>query len=241
MLRCVVAVALIGRSLAWDLPTDCRNQTLEKDGGSLPIMSYHIHYTTANESVLGEMKSFYEAFVANFSDKFWSGILGTRICPIGPNYGAYSSKYFPSKTMCSFEPGPLEFEIAEGVDAQGSPWGSLHQRAFFIPIEFIDEAWEWSRANRGNLDIIKHPNTGCMAADHRLFKVWDGTPHHIYTLRFPCNMPATGCLDSDYPLSRFSCGCNKTRASEAPKDSCKNCWVMGEFPPEHNATFGIMV
>jgi len=150
-----------------------------------------------------------------------------------------------SETMCSFE-GALEFEIAEGVDAQGSPWGSLYQRAFHIPLEFIDEAWEWGKANRGNLDIIKHPNTGCMAMDHRLFKEWAGNAHHIYTLRFPCNMPATGCLENTngtgYPGAEpFGCGCNKTRPSESSKDSCKNCWVIGQLPPGHKTTSATLV
>ena len=126
-------------------------------------------------------------------------------------------------------------QIAEGVDATGSPWGSLYQRAFFIPIELIDEAWEWSKANRRYVDIVKHPNSGCMTDDHRLRRVWDGTEHTIYTLQFPCNMPATGCLDADYP-DPPSCGCAVERKSDAPEDSCENCVQMGILPPRTNLT-----
>merc|ERR1719277_2070004 len=117
-------------------------------------MSYHIRYTTASSASYADMKSFYEGFVAKFSDKFATS---TKQCPFGPNYGAYSSDTFPAKTICSLE-GSMEFEIAAGVDLRGNPWGQLYQRAFFIPIELIDEAWEWSKANRLSLDIVKHPN-----------------------------------------------------------------------------------
>jgi hypothetical protein len=235
MFKFVAGSALAAAALAWDLPTDCRNQTVVEDGGKLPTMSYHIHYTTDKQSAWGDMKTFYEGFVAKFADKF----LSSKQCPFGPNYGAYSSSTFPAKTICSLE-GALEFEIAEGVDVQGNPWGSLYQRAFFVPIEFIDEAWEWSKANRGQVDLVKHPNSGCMHDDHGLRRVWEGTAHTIYTLQFPCNMPATGCQDNDYS-GPPSCGCADERKSDAPADSCKNCIVMGSLPPAANTTLVTMV
>ena len=111
-------------TLAWDLPKDCRNQTVVEDGGKLPTLSYHIHYTTDKKSVWPEMKTFYEAFIAKFADK----VSSSRQCPFGPDYGAYSSTIFPSKTICSLE-GALEFDIAEGVDVGGNPWGSLDGRS----------------------------------------------------------------------------------------------------------------
>merc|ERR1719444_359158 len=155
----VCGAAMMAGAMAWDLPDDCRNQTMMELGGVLPTMSYHIHYTTDKTSAHAEMKTFYEGFVSQFSDKFASD----KQCPFGPNYGAYSSDIFPSQTICSLE-GALEFDILGAmVDVQGNPWGSLYQRAFFVPIEMIDEAWEWSKANRGSLDIVKHPNSvACM-------------------------------------------------------------------------------
>ena len=210
MMKVCGALFLAGAA-AWDLPGDCRNQTVVELGGVLPTMSYHIHYTTDKTLARSEMKTFYEAFIAQFSDKFPSD----KTCPFGPNYGAYSSDVFPSQTICSLE-GAMEFELAAGVDVQGNPWGSLWQRAFFVPIELIDEAWEWSKANRGGLDLVKHPNSGCMHDDHGLRREWSGTAHTIYTLQFPCNMPATGCQDNDYS-GPPSCGCADERPSDAPK------------------------
>lgn len=228
MMKAVIGAAFVTASQAWNLPTDCRNQTVVEDGGRLPTMSYHIHYTTANSTSYPDMKSFYESFVAKFSSNFSN----TKQCPFGPNYGAYSSDIFPSKTICSLE-GTLEFEIAAGVDLKGNPWGQLYQRAFFVPIELIDEAWEWSKVNRLSLDIVKHPNSGCMHDDHGVRRVWAGNAHTIYTLQFPCNVPATGCLDSKYS-GPPSCGCADERKSDAPEDSCKNCKVMGALPPQAN-------
>jgi len=212
-----------------DLPTDCRNQTTEPDG-NLVIMSYHIHYITTAENATQrtrEFTQFYEDFIATFRHKFKAGHI---TCPFGPNYGSWNSSIWEHGFLCSLE-GALEFEVAAGVDLQGNPWGSLNQRAFFIPIEFIDETWEWSQAHRRNLDIVKHPNSGCMHDDHGIRKVWSGNSHPIYTLQFPCNYPATGCQDFDYS-GPPSCGCADERNSDAPEDSCGNCTVMGELPPE---------
>lgn len=234
MVKFSLGWAVVTAASAYHLPKDCRNQTVVEEGGKLPTMSYHIHYTTDKRSAWGDMKTFYEGFHKKFADKFSSTIQ----CPFGPNYGAYSSNTWPAKTMCSLE-GSLEFEIAEGVDSQGNPWGSLYQRAFFVPIEFIDEAWEWSKANRGQTDVVKHPNTGCMHDDHGLRRVWAGTAHTIYALQFPCNMPTTGCLDSKYS-GPPSCGCADARKSDAPKDSCKNCVVIGSLPPSPNTTFALV-
>jgi len=226
MMKLCSAVLLTGAA-AWDLPGDCRNQTVDYLGGVLPTMSYHIHYTTDKTKDLTEFKTFYEDFIAKFSDKFGSD----KTCPFGPNYGAYSSDTFPSQTICSLE-GALEFEIlGNRADVGGNPWGSLHQRAFFVPIEFIDETWEWSKENRGSLDVVKHPNSGCMHDDHGIRKVWEGTAHTISTLDFPCNVPATGCQDNDYS-GPPSCGCSGTLQDDAPEHSCKNCVVMGTLPPD---------
>lgn len=223
MARLISVAPLLSAVRAWNLPTDCRNHTVSELGGDLAIMSWHIHYTT-DRDLLGEMRRFYEAFVAKFADRFPD----EKFCPIGPNYGSYSSDLFPAKTMCSL--AKMEFELAAGVDDDGNPWGTLTQAAFFIPIEFIDEAWAWAKENRGELDIIKHPNTGCMTDDHKLLSVWAGKSHPIKVLDFPCNVPGTGCIDNDYPA--FNCGCAGTRQDDSPESSCGNCVLIGELPPE---------
>lgn len=86
---------------------------------------------------------------------------------------------------------PLRSSRALGQDVAGSsttqtagpdtsivgdnPWGNLPQRAFFVPLSVIDEAWAWSRQpiNHGYVDLLLHPNTGCMHDDHSLRNTWD--------------------------------------------------------------------
>ena len=60
----VVLLGAPGGALA--LPTDCRNQTWQKDGGELVVMSWHIHYNT----VTSDQGRFYNAFIAQFRDLF---------------------------------------------------------------------------------------------------------------------------------------------------------------------------
>merc|ERR1712190_673867 len=59
-----------------------------------------------------------------------------------------------------------------------------------------------------------------------------GKTHTIYTLQFPCNVPASGCQDNDYS-GPPSCGCADQLKSDAPADSCKNCVIMGNLPPTY--------
>lgn len=112
----------------------------------------------------------------------------------------------------------------------GSPW-AVPQRAFFVPLSIVDEAWEWTvrEENRGFCDVLLHPNSGCMHDDHGLRGTWILGPASksdptISTLGFPCNMPATGCNDNNYE-GPPSCGCDTPLDSDAPDDSCKNCVV----------------
>lgn len=163
-------------------------------------------------------------------------------------------------------------EHSVGIEVGGNPW-SGPQRAFFIPTKYGDEAWEWSQANKGTLDVLKHPNTGCMHDDHSVRARWNSTlrdkctmePEYceyksctdliktypcdqyyapgkqyagwcdktcgfpatnpsISILNFPCNMPGTGCNDSNYD-GPPACGCDSSLPlpDDAPEHSCKGC------------------
>lgn len=41
------------------------------------------------------------------------------------------------------------------------PW-TVPQRAFFIPYAYLESTWAWAQDNVGHLDVLLHPNTGCM-------------------------------------------------------------------------------
>ena len=54
------------------------------------------------------------------------------------------------------------------------------------------------------MDLVLHPNTGCMHDDHSLraewsLGKWNDTEPVIMIYEFPCNMPATGCNDNGFP------------------------------------------
>lgn len=206
--------------------TDCRNQTAEhfERGGKLRIQSWHIHYTT-NES---DFARFYYAFLDEFSELFPpSG----NTCPFGPNYGLFTYKY-----VCSLEDAPEEEWALERIkrfrerngngvpSVGGSPW-TVSQRAFFIPVTHLHKAWTWAQENVGYLDLLLHPNTGCMNDDHSLRSQWvlgdSSSDPVINTLYFPCNMPATGCNDTE--LHSTTCACDMPVASDSPEDSCVHC------------------
>jgi len=211
--------------------TDCRNETAPEFGvGSekLRVLSWHIHYTT-NTS---DQERFYWAMIDEF-EKYMDP--NDHTCPFGPNWG----QNYPF--MCSLEDAyeeawavkaAMAFEEEHGIkNLRGSPW-STPQRAFYIPVQWMAEVWPFAMANMGWLDLLKHPNTGCMHDDHSLRALWETptlpgetsprTPPEIYVYEFPCNVPATGCNDTHWD-GPPSCGCDLPVASDAPEDSCTGC------------------
>jgi len=202
------------------------------------VLSWHIHYTTNTT----DQPRFYYAFVDEFGSLMNPS--GDITCPFGPNYGSETYPY-----VCSLEDAPEDawarelaetFEAAHGAPPPppagaarafptapivgGSPW-TTPQRAFFLPLAMIDAAWEWAQENQGYLDLLKHPNTGCMHDDHSVRALWltaEDTAPAINVFEFPCNVPATGCNDTIYS-GQPSCGCDMPVASDAPADSCENC------------------
>lgn len=210
--------------------TDCRGETAPEfdPSGRLRVLSWHIHYTT-NTS---DQERFYNAFVEEFQALFPPTDVG-NLCPFGPNYGLDTYEY-----ICSLEEAyeeawaverALEFEKANGVGEEesklgGSPW-TTPQRAFFVPLDSIDVTWAWAQANRGYLDLLKHPNSGCMHDDHSVRALWNATSETaptINVLEFPCNVPATGCNDTIFS-GPPSCGCDVPVEDDSPESSCANC------------------
>jgi len=276
LLLSVGIAATFALPMADTLPTDCRNQTAKgmpgQDDGKIVVMSWHIHYNT----ITGDQERFYEAFIAQFKEFFPSSTYpgySEHQCPFGPNYGSNTFKF-----ICSLE-GPYQ-EHSVGVELGGSPWEGP-QRAFFIPTEHAEATWAWAQENKGELDLLKHPNTGCMHDDHSLRALWNSTlrdkcddseyssycnyqtcaqltakypcadyyaPGKTYAgwcdktcgfaatdptidiLNFPCNVPGTGCNDSQWS-GPPSCGCDSSLPlpSDDPKYSCKNC-INSYFP-----------
>jgi len=226
LLAAILVAATPTTTASYPSTVDCRNMTWEQDGGELIVTSWHIHYTTNTTA----MALFQQAFTKEFENLFppentyplWSS---NRLqCPFGPNFGSNSYKY-----VCSLEADPYEAQLNDSAlvtQLGGSPW-SGPQSAFFIPLEHIAETWAWAKANRGYVDVLKHPNTGCMHDDHSTRAEWvigkaSTEQPPIDVTEFPCNNPGTGCNDN-YFQGAPSCGCSVPLKSDAPADSCYNC------------------
>ena len=163
-------------------PTDCRNHTWTQDGGDLIVMSWHVHFLYNTSA----MKPFSDAFKAAFEADFPPA--GAQ-CPFGPNYGNNDYPYTCALEDC--DPADANFESAEGrsfretgVGVGGSPWNDA-QCAFFIPTKHIAKTWAWSQKHKNGVDLVKHPNTGCMHDDHSLRLLWDlskGSPSHTINI-----------------------------------------------------------
>ena len=137
------------------LPLECKNQTYNFDGGNLIPMSWHIHYLLFDGS-----DGFYN-FCTAFEEKFahYFDPESPR-CPFGPNNVGNSYKY-----ICSFEFGSANY--CTNFTEKSNPWNDP-QRAFHIPVEMIEETWEWAKNNKYGMDLFRHPNTGCMQDDHKV-------------------------------------------------------------------------
>jgi len=295
MPRMYTVAAIIGISIAavsalpsWDgALTDCRNQTWAPGEGVEPslqafgklnVMSWHIHYNT----ITNDQPQFYSTFIGNFSKYFnpeqYAGF-GKNQCPFGPNYGSDTFPY-----VCSLEGPYQEHSVGLGEEKLGGqPWTGP-QRAFFIPSKHIEETWKWSQANKLGLDIVKHPNTGCMHDDHSKRAHWHSSlrdkcdtseyaadcnyktcaeltkiypcdeyygPNKTYAgwcdktcgfpatdptiaiLEFPCNVPRTGCNDSQWPNEPPACGCSADLPlpDDSPANSCSGCTAGAPPPP----------
>jgi phosphatidylethanolamine-binding protein (PEBP) family uncharacterized protein len=223
---------------------DCRNKTWELDGGDLVIMSWHIHYTTNTTA----QDIFQKAFTERFIDLFPPSVersdwQSSRLqCPFGPNFGSNAYKY-----ICSLEDDPyMQTTIDDGTTdglsptpVGGSPWNGP-QKAFFVPWEYIAQTWEWAKEHRGYVDVLKHPNTGCMHDDHGIRGEWvigeaSTVQPTINVLEFPCNVPGTGCNDN-YFLGPPACGCTMPVKSDAPSDSCGYCIAIDTAHPGYEPT-----
>lgn len=209
----LVAVVAAHSTLPPGYPTDCRNITwdLHGDHGPLRVLSWHVHYNT-NTS---EFKRFYDTFIAHYKSKFDPKEVK---CPFGYSAGEADHPY-----ICSLEGVPSSEDI--DVAATGDPVFSTPSRAFFVPFALGEEAFAWASSPevKGSLDILIHPNSGCMYDDHGPRATWSTYNERqaptIQRLAFACNIPGYGCSELDAP-----CNClQNLLPSDAPEDSCKGC------------------
>merc|ERR1712156_1363592 len=195
------------------IPFECHNETYNFEGGNLIPLNWHIHYVKFNNR--DGFYNFCMAFEEKFAHYFDPQSESPR-CPFGPNYVGNTYEY-----ICSFDHGSSDY--CTNFVEKSNPWNDPN-RAFHIPVEMIEETWEWAKNNKYGMDLFRHPNTGCMQDDHKVRGVWaksSETEHSISYLDFPCNQPNSGC--DDYALPGPSCGCQMPLISDKLEDSCQNC------------------
>ena len=152
-LRFLSLALFLNYALTHNLPFECHNETYNFEGGNLIPMSWHIHYLLFNGS--DGFDNFCTAFKEKFA-QYFDTQSENLLCPFGPNNVGNSYEY-----ICSFE------DFAPFADEKSNPWNDP-QRAFHIPIEMIEETWEWAKNNKYGMDLFRHPNTGCMHDDHKV-------------------------------------------------------------------------
>ena len=69
------------------------------------------------------------------------------------------------------------------------------QLSFFVPKAHYERAVSWSLQNKGDLDLLVHPNSGCEIEDHSIWAFWGGNSWPIDLTIFTCEYPGCGPTD----------------------------------------------
>lgn len=226
-------------SLPGEVADDCRNRTLEKYGGDIHVMSWHIHYTTNTSDMPRFERQFTEHFYSFFAPAVQASWQKSRFnCPFGANFGSNLFNHICGPETFHTYYDPDNATAITGRLLQSAPVEASHGNnpfsvptlSFFIPLEHIEETWAWALEHQGHVDLFKHPNTGCMHDDHGPVRgewVRSRSSTEVPVVdpkKFPCNKPGSGCNDW-YFTGAMACGCDAILPlkSDAPKDACYFC------------------
>ena len=118
------------------------------------IFSWHIHllYWQINPTHTAGAFAIREKFIAAFKNKL----------------GAPCTDLFHQSQLCMFEP-----------DTQPVGPFLTAQWAIFVTNDLFAETVQWAMQNRGNYDVLVHPNSGCELEDHSWWAMWGGNPWEI--------------------------------------------------------------
>eukprot|EP00750_Incisomonas_marina_P028654 INCI6805.1.p1 GENE.INCI6805.1~~INCI6805.1.p1 ORF type:complete len:199 (-),score=18.31 INCI6805.1:67-663(-) len=139
---------------------------------NIPLLSYHVHvlfWPSNNDSTAAAMK-----LQADFIEAF--DLVG--------------------KPNCTFQAGDPAANVTEicAFEVDWEPAGPFltAQYSFFVPRPLLTDAWGFAVQNRGKLDILVHPNSGCEVEDHTSWALWAGNPWELDASIFSCEHP--GCV-----------------------------------------------
>ena len=125
------------------------------------FQSYHIHtmFLQNNANSTSAAIRLQESFMKEFGLTYEQS--SCEFLPNDPN------NLDPSTTMCVFE---VQYQPA-------GPFVTA-QTTFFIPKADYEKAVSFTMKQRGLLDVMVHPNTGCGVEDHIIHPVWGGRSHN---------------------------------------------------------------
>jgi len=143
--------------------------------GEIHPYSHHIHilfWQLNNGSVEGAF-ALRDLFMQTFN-------LSNDISDTCNDNTVWNTSY-PLTNLCMFEP---DYPQPEGPFLV-SDW------AVFVPNAFFSQTVMWIMQNRGNYDVLVHPNTGCEINDHAEWALWGGNKWELDTSIMHFNCP--GC------------------------------------------------
>jgi aromatic ring-cleaving dioxygenase len=135
------------------------NQTAPKP----PIQSYHIHvmfWPNATQGPGAHSADNAMRLRQDFFDHF--GLDDNDEC----------KAMFGMDDMCWF---PVDWEPGVGLAA---PF-VVPNWPIYVPMDRFAEAMPWISQHRGDLDVLMHPNSGCMRDDHEYNAMWSGNKWEI--------------------------------------------------------------
>ena len=139
---------------------------------TVPLLSYHIHVLFPSSDILKTKEAL--ALQVHFLKEF--NLVGQPNC-----------------TMTAGDPAATFTEIcAFEIDWQPAGPFLTSQYSFFIPLDHLLRTTTWITRNRGSLDILIHPNSGCEVEDHTEWSLWGGTKWELNSNIFSCEYP--GCV-----------------------------------------------
>lgn len=129
-----------------------------------PIFSWHIHvlYWNKNANHTAGAYAIRDKFHAAFKDRL----------------DAPCTDLFHQQKLCMFNP-----------DGEAIGPFLTAQWAVFVTTDDFADVIPWFIQNRGNYDVLIHPNTGCELEDHSSWAAWAGNPWEIDLEAFGHDFP----------------------------------------------------
>lgn len=126
-------------------------------------LSYHVHvtYMLTNEKQIQEVQLFREQAIKHFTP------LLNGLSPVCQGTDVEPSGRYDNGRFCFIYDHDLTNDTL-GPFAVGE-WSA------FVPVNYYSAVVPWFVQNRGQFNLLVHPNTGCEYEDHSIWAQWSGS------------------------------------------------------------------